>query len=125
MELSFGGRRGFFKRIADWNDARYKRVFDKVLTHSLLAEEVLELQEAQHEVDVLDALADITYVAIGAMHKLGLSELDIYKAIHAVCDANATKSVTKTPSHIKANTTKGEDFVPPEARLQEILDERV
>lgn len=115
----------FIRRIIAWNKARYKQKFNHALTHALLAEEVSELLRAEHQVDVLDALVDVTYVAIGAMYKLGLTDQQIVDAIHAVCDANDTKSITKTPSHIKANTTKGPDFVPPEARLQEILDERV
>jgi len=126
IEVYFGTHLGFIKRIINWNTVRYP---DKgmvvALTHALLKEEVQEFQEATTPVDTLDALVDIVYVAVGAMHKMGLDELGIYQAIHAVCDANDSKSVVKTKAHVKANVDKGADFVPPEARLQEILDERL
>ena len=58
------------------------------------------------------------------MWKLGLNETQIQDAIFAVCDANDTKTASKTPSHIKASVDKGKGFVPPENALQRILNER-
>ena len=124
MTKQFGDYLGFIKRIINWNNARYGNAPMVVaLTHELLKEEVREFNEATTPVDTLDALVDIVYVATGAMAKMGLDESQIYRAIHAVCDANDSKSVVKTNAAVKANVDKGPDFVPPEARLQEILDE--
>lgn len=114
----------FIGRICKWNEVKYKQEFNADLTQSLLREEVKELFEAPKEVDALDALVDIIYVSIGAIWKMGLSSEQISEAIYAVCDANDTKSIVKTPSHIKTNINKGEYFIPPEKRLQEILNER-
>lgn len=115
---------GFVKRIVSWNSARYEQEYDHTLTCDLMHEEFQELCASTADVDKLDALVDITYVAIGAMWKLGLSDEQIRQAIHAVCDSNDSKSVTKTASHVKANIDKGKDFIRPEPRLQEILDAR-
>lgn len=114
----------FIERICKWNNARYRQEYNYDLTLSLLKEEITELFDSAKEVDTLDALVDIIYVSIGAMWKLGLSSEQISEAIYTVCDSNDTKSIVKTPSHIKTNINKGEDFIPPEKRLQEILNER-
>jgi predicted HAD superfamily Cof-like phosphohydrolase len=111
-------------RVVSWNAQRYEQEFDRLLTKNLLKEEILEFEEASQEVDQLDALVDTIYVAIGAMWKLGLNETQIQDAIFAVCDANDTKTASKTPSHIKASIDKGTGFTPPEVSLQRILNER-
>ena len=121
----FGDRKGFISRVIEWNNARYEPILNIALTNELLKEEVREFNEATTLVDTLDALVDIIYVATGAMAKMDLNEFQIYKAIHAVCDANATKVVKKTHHAVKANVDKGAGFVPPEAALQEILDEGI
>lgn len=111
-------------RITYWNSQRYKQVFDHKLTFRLLDEEVDELYRASTDIDKLDALVDIVYVAIGAMWKLGLSPEQITQAIHVVCDSNDSKEVERVEAFVKANMNKGPNFVPPEPRLQEILNER-
>ena len=116
-------REEFIARIIAWNMQRYDQKFDHTLTFNLLQEEVKEFAEAEHSVDKLDALIDMTYIALGAMWKMGLSQEQIEDAIHVVCDSNASKTATWTPIHIKANIDKGKSFIPPEPRLQEILDE--
>lgn len=50
-------------------------------------------------------------------------DVNFFDAMHIVCDANDSKSVQKVASNIKANIDKGSSFVPPEARLQALLDE--
>lgn len=115
----------FIQRIISWNAKRYDSIFDVDLAYKLLKEEVLELLDAKTEVDQLDALVDTIYIAIGAMWKMGLSAEQIQAAILVVCNANDSKVVVKTEPHIKANQFKGENFVPPEEKLQEILNERV
>lgn len=116
--------KGFITRIINWNKARYSQEYNQDLQIKLLTEEVNELVLSITDVDRLDALVDIVYIAIGAMWKMGLTNEQIYAAIHIVCDSNDTKVALKTFSHIKANINKGPDFIPPETRLQELLDER-
>ena len=114
-------------RICKWNAARYAQEDAPDLLVNLLEEELDEYGVAyvdNVEVDQLDALVDIIYIAIGGMWKMGLSAEQIEAAIHIVCDSNDSKSAKKTPSHIKANIDKGAEFIPPEPRLQEILDAR-
>ena len=115
----------FITRVIAWNSQRYNQEYSHDLTVDLLYEEIGELYESTEDVDKLDALVDIVYVVVGAMWKLGLTEAQIVQAIHVVCDSNASKRIdNNTPSHIKANLDKGPNFITPEPKLQEILNER-
>ena len=60
-----------YKRVCDWNAARYDQEYDQPLTLKLLVEEYKEWCDAETEVDELDAICDVTYVAMGAIWKLG------------------------------------------------------
>jgi hypothetical protein len=173
------------QRVFKWNERRYDRVFDLALTSSLLHEEWEEWMEADKDVDLLDAMLDVMYVAIGGIWKLntedtqqqemdaaytvneilsirslqpgycivsyiadteldtvykllviamlaeaqarmmGLSEEAVHNAFEVVCDSNDSKAVKKTASNVKANIDKGSYFIPPEPRLQEILNARL
>jgi hypothetical protein len=62
-------------RIIKWNNVRYGQNYDSLLTIKLLEEELEELQNAKTTVEILDACADIIFIAIGAAWKLGLSIL--------------------------------------------------
>lgn len=181
-----------FGRVSNWNEARYPQEFNKALQLSLLREELQELLESPSEVDTLDALCDISFVALGglwkgklepgadevvnsmlAQHfntgdtdvqnviklqdilttfeaKENITEGDIYIvntaaylfaeelmskrlnldmhrqviALSIVCDSNDSKAIKRTAPGVKANIDKGAGFVPPEARLQALLDTR-
>lgn len=180
-----------YNRVAGWNSLRYEREYNHKLLLELLNEEYQEYLDAKTEVDEIDALGDIVYVALGGLWKLNISNEDlqmssdiandllkdfinetpidpIYLAkgwldfllanddiqdsaiglqavcqlcltqmsgyrldfdqckacLLVICDANDSKSIKKTASDTKANTDKGPYFVPPEARLQAILDTR-
>ena len=63
----------------------------------------------------------IAVIALAQMLSMGLSYTQAIEAMHIVCDANDSKSATKTASHIKANKDKGAGFVPPEVLLEELL----
>lgn len=184
-----------YNRIALWNSRRYDREYDAELAFNLIKEELQEYLDAETEVDRLDALCDITYVAMGMHWKANLSMQTLHEteqdalinaqhlmldadrcgesiialtlqelskasfenvgiliayttnsllaicalaardylrltqqqfkdAMLVVCDSNDSKSVTKTASNVKANKDKGQYFIPPEHRLQIILDSR-
>lgn len=55
---------------------------------------------------------------------MGLTDDEIARCYEVVCDSNDSKTIVKTASDVKANINKGEFFIPPEPRLQEILDGR-
>lgn len=59
-----------YNRVADWNAKRYEQEFNITLTTDLLVEELEEFLEAQEPVDELDALCDLTYLAMGGLWKL-------------------------------------------------------
>ena len=109
------------QRVIDWNAARYEQQHDDALTENLLEEEITEFVLAQTQVDRVDALLDTIYIAIGALWKMGFDADGIEEAFNIVCDSNDTKTVEKTPSFIKANMTKGKNFVPPEPKLKELM----
>lgn len=115
----------YIPRIVKWNSLRYDQVFDHNLATKIMAEEFVEFIKANEEVDILDALVDMIYIAIGAMWKMGLDEWQIAAAIEAVCDSNDSKEVNRVAPNVKANIVKGANYFRPEERLQEILDERV
>lgn len=69
-----------FVKVAQWNAARYDRVYDKNLTVLLLKEEYQEFLEAPNLVEQVDAMGDLTYVAFGALWKMGLPDQDIRDA---------------------------------------------
>lgn len=65
-----------YKRVCDWNEKRTPRTYNHQLTIDLLNEEHNELLEAQTDVDRLDALCDIIFVASGALWKRGADSLN-------------------------------------------------
>lgn len=179
------------RRCIAWNEARYDRVYDYPLAGKLLIEETLELFSAKDDIEKLDAVADIVFVSIGVLWKLGVDVEDIedifgtnnnylasgidiekvnqvcdnitaflfdaidekvpaaypgialtvyssfvvalgtlhgmgmtksfYDIVMAVCDSNDTKEIKgKVDPTVKANVVKGQGFVPPTKRLEEI-----
>ena len=91
------------------------------LEYNMLKEELEELNEATAEVDKLDALLDLIFVATGSMGKMGLTAYQIVDAYELVMKANEAKSKTK---NAEGKIVKNADFQPPEPALQKILDNR-
>lgn len=60
-----------FTRVCNWNAARYDQDYNHALTLSLLREEYDEWLAAETPVDKLDAVCDLTYLAMGAIWKTG------------------------------------------------------
>lgn len=60
-----------YKSVAAWNAARYEQQLNLELAVSLLREEYKEWKDAKVAVEKLDALCDISYVALGVAWKCG------------------------------------------------------
>ena len=75
------------------------------------------------DVDRLDKHLDSIVYNFGSIFKLGLTPQQALKALSIVCEANLQKLSAGQDEHGKQR--KPEGFVPPEARLQAILDERI
>ena len=60
-----------FERPANWNAQRYERVYHDGLFKDMLYEEFEEYDEAKTLYDKLDGLADIFFITVGALWKLG------------------------------------------------------
>ena len=112
----------FIQRITKWNEDRgnQRGHIEYMLEHKMIEEEVDEFFDAEKDVDRLDALCDVVFVAVGSMHKLGLTPQQIDKAMNTVCDANDKKLANKKSN---GKISKPKDFIGPEPKLQKILDE--
>jgi predicted HAD superfamily Cof-like phosphohydrolase len=75
------------------------------------------------DVDRLDKHLDAIVFCFGSIFKLGLTPQQAIKALSIVADANMQKLTAGKDSHGKQ--MKPEGFIPPEEKLQKILDERV
>lgn len=75
------------------------------------------------EVDSLDKACDAVIFAVGSMAKLGLSVNQITQALNVVMQANNAKLKNATYDH-EGKLLKAATFEGPEAKLQEILDNR-
>ena len=65
-------RPNIVERVISWNEKRFKQEFNYPLECQLLLEETDELFRAFTLVQKMDAIGDITFVAIGTMWKLGI-----------------------------------------------------
>ena len=74
------------------------------------------------DVERLDKACDSVVFAVGSMAKLGLSPEQITRALNTVMHANFSKLAMPKDSFGKL--MKPDNFVGPEDKLQEILDER-
>lgn len=75
------------------------------------------------DVDRLDKACDAVVFAIGSMAKLGLNADEITEALLIVNDANQQKLSAKRDAAGKLG--KPADFVGPETKLQQLLDNRI
>lgn len=96
--------------------------------HAALKEEADEFIEACSQKDLVesvDALIDSIYFAIGGLHRLGLSQDQIYKCFDAVHAANLQKKLgvktTRPNDGSVADGIKPPDFVPPNKAIAAIL----
>ena len=71
--------RRVYERPAEWNELRYKRVYNPTLYTDMLLEEYEEFESAKTLVDKLDGLSDIFFISVGALWKL---REDPYKFIY-------------------------------------------
>lgn len=107
----------FVQRVIDWNVAcwNYNGDFKPELEKKLLLEECQEFIDAVdnkqlHE--IVDGLADVIFVAVGSLHKLGFDAKTIEAFMQEVCDSNFSKfpmskngdgKVQKWPNYTKPN----------------------
>ena len=76
------------------------------------------------DVDRLDKAIDAIVFAIGSIAKLGLNVEQIHRAIGVVTEANLQK-LTNIKVDSNGKLLKDSNFIGPEKKLQEILDERL
>ncbi len=98
-----------YNRVSDWNGKRYDRVHDLNLTKVLLVEEYTEFLDSDEAVHQLDALCDVTYVALGALWKLELSNeimnedaQTAVELVYNIVDSNVLMPVYFIPAFIDA-----------------------
>lgn len=67
--------------VSDWNSARYEQEYNHKLTVQLFNEEHIEFLKAENLIDRLDGIGDMTFIAIGAMWKMGI-DMEHLRIIH-------------------------------------------
>lgn len=72
----------YVQMCIDWNKARYEQTHNLQLSIKLLDEEVKELKAADSKVAILDACGDITFVAVGILWKVGMSDENIKEIMY-------------------------------------------
>lgn len=75
-----------FERVAHWNAQRYEQEYNNQLTFDLLLEEYEEWMEAVEEVDRVDAICDMLYVAVGGLWKAGISSAEAARGVKNLTD---------------------------------------
>lgn len=84
---------------------------------------IIDVLEAENDYPVEQAMMNIIALATAQALSMGLTQDQFIDALLVVCDSNDSKSVKKVASNIKANAgDKGAYFIPPEPRLQAILN---
>lgn len=74
------------------------------------------------DVDRLDKHLDAIIYNFGSIFKLGLTPQEALKALSIVCEANMQKLNAGQDEHGKQK--KPDNFIPPEQKLQKLLDKR-
>lgn len=103
-----------FTRVCKWNAARYDQDYNHELALNLLREEYQEWLEATTPVDKLDAVCDITYIAMGAIWKTGNGlSFDMmqhaYLAMEAVLDVEVSDPIFLTAMYLDDATVNAQD----------------
>lgn len=88
---------------------------------------LLDVMEHDNETPLESSLTKIITCCLTQGMGMGLTPMQMLAAVEVVCDSNDSKSIKgKVAANVKANDKdKGAYFVPPEPRLQLILDKAV
>jgi predicted HAD superfamily Cof-like phosphohydrolase len=109
------------QEICDWNAVRGNTEYHPVLEGAMLDEELDEFLDAYNlndKVEQADALADIIFVAVGALYKLtGCNEEKVEDILLAVTAANSLKPKEK----VNGKIIKGDNYIEPQPLIKEIL----
>lgn len=77
-----------------WNAARYDRVLNLELALNLLTEETNELFAADNIIEKLDAVGDLSFVAMGVLWKAGVPESIIAEIMGIDSETNVSNGST-------------------------------
>jgi predicted HAD superfamily Cof-like phosphohydrolase len=97
----------------------------KIWLSKALREEVQELQDAVTTADEVDALVDLVIFALGGLYRMGLSPDQARECFTAVMEANFEKKAGVKPGREVsgvADAVKPDGWVPPEERIEQILE---
>lgn len=97
--------------VEDFNHAQYE------LYKDLIREEVKELEDADTDVDALDALVDILVVTIGAIHSMGADAEGAWKEVMRTNFAKIDKETGKVRKREDGKVLKPIGWIPPDLTL--------
>jgi predicted HAD superfamily Cof-like phosphohydrolase len=101
-----------FMKACDQSVTGDQAQFDMYI--SLIEEEFNELQEAEDDVETLDALIDILVVTIGAIHSMGADGEGAWKEVMATNFAKIDKDTGKVRKREDGKVLKPLGWKPPE-----------
>ena len=83
---------------------------------NLIEEEFKELQDADNDVDTLDALIDILVVTIGAIHSMGANAEGAWKEVMATNFAKIDRDTGKVRKREDGKVLKPVGWTPPDLK---------
>ena len=100
-----------FMRACDQSVTGDQKQYDMYI--SLIEEEFNELQEAEDDVETLDALIDILVVTIGAIHSMGADGEGAWKEVMATNFAKIDRETGKVRKREDGKVLKPIGWTPP------------
>ena len=100
-----------FMRACDQSVTGDQKQFDMYI--SLIEEEFNELQEAEDDVEALDALIDILVVTIGAIHSMGADGEGAWREVMATNFAKIDRETGKVRKREDGKVLKPIGWTPP------------
>jgi hypothetical protein len=97
-------------RVINWNQARYNQEFNYQLAVDLLMEELHELFKAKNDVEILDAIGDICFVAIGVFWKAKVYPKTINFIWDNLCNTPNPKDLVWKCDHFNELFTTSSDY---------------
>jgi predicted HAD superfamily Cof-like phosphohydrolase len=101
-----------FMRACDQNVTGDQKQYDMYI--SLIKEEFNELQEAEDDVEALDALIDILVVTIGAIHSMGADAEGAWKEVMRTNFAKIDSETDKVRKREDGKVLKPLGWTPPD-----------
>lgn len=111
-------KKDWFARVAKWNEERDNLTYNSALEYRMLSEELAEYSQGASmldEIEQIDAICDLLFVALGTLAKMAHSNgFDAYEAMEYVLEANEAKPKER----VNGKIVKGETWIDPKEKMK-------